>query len=103
MLSPQRAQANLDEALAKIRTTTRMRFGVVAGIVIVGLFQINFSAVPDQGETLALVQSYLRTAFPVLAVAVAGGLVVMALRQRDIKRARDIHDSQVFRVPKRKS
>jgi hypothetical protein len=96
LLNPQRAQENLDADLAKIRTKMRMRLGIVAGVVIVGLFQTNFDFAFD-------IPSYFRAALPVLGLAVAGVLVVVALTLRDTKKARDRFESQRFRIPKRKS
>ena len=92
LINPQRAQANLDEALARIAKTRRARFGIVGGIIVVGLLQIVF------GERMTL--------FAVLAdlgLAAAGVAVVMLLAERDRRRALREFESQTFRVPKRKS
>jgi len=102
LLDPRRAEENLKADLAKIRMTARMRFGIVAGVVIVGLLQTNFDVPP--GLTFSeLAPIYLRILAPVLGLAGIGVLVVFALARRDIKAAHTRFESQTFRVPKRKS
>jgi len=91
LLTPQRAAENLKADLAKIRAKLRMRVGVVAGVLIVAAFQTNF-------DNPAL----LMAAAPLLGLGAFGILVVLALDFRDKKRAQAVHDSSVFRVPKRK-
>jgi len=92
LLDPKRAEENLKADLAKIRTTVRMRFGIVAGIVIVGIFQTNF-----EGQPLA------RALLPLFGIGAVGLFVVYALAYRDKKRAQDVYDSSRFRVPTRKT
>ena len=92
LLDPQRAQAKLDEALARIRKAQRMRFGMVAGVVIVGLLQVAVGKRP-----------VVEAGLPVLGLAVAGAAVIQALSVRDAKRAQRTFESESFRVPKRKT
>ena len=101
LINPQRAQQILDDALAKIRMKTRMRLGLVAGAVIVGLSQTGFHS--DAAAPLDKARDYVQAAGPVLALAVAGVFLVVALSRLDIKRAREAYDSQRFRIPTRKT
>jgi cytochrome c-type biogenesis protein CcmH/NrfF len=97
---PGRDAENLAADLRKIRVTTRMRLGVVAGVVIVGLFQTRF---PDLVglDTLTAASILAWTALPVLMLAVAGVFVVVALARRDIKRKEAEYESKRFRIPGR--
>ncbi|MBY0511622.1 MAG: hypothetical protein K2P94_15910, partial [Rhodospirillaceae bacterium] len=84
-LLPGRDEENLAADLAKIRATARMRLGVVAGVVIVGLFQTRFPDVAGV-DMMTAARTLVRTGLPVLMLAVAGVFVVVALARRDIKR-----------------
>ena len=99
---PRRAEENLQAELAKIRSTARMRFGIVAGVIIVGLLKTNFSLDAD-ADLIAQVVAIVRAAMPVIGLAAVATLLILALAQRDVKRARAKHESQIFRVPVRKS
>ena len=101
LINPQRAQQNLDDALAKIRMTLRMRLGLVAGVIIVGLSQTTFYS--DAAANGDVLRDYFKAAVPVLGIAVLGLFLVIALSRLDIKHARDVYDSQRFRIPIRKS
>jgi len=96
LINPQRAQAELDHTLIKIHATTRMRVGIVAGMVIVGLFHTDF------GGRFGI-EGYAMATLPVIALSTLGLIVVLVLRLRDIKKARARYESQTFRIPKRKS
>jgi hypothetical protein len=100
-LNPRLEEEKLATELAKIRQTTRMRLGIVAGIIIIGVLQTNF---PDLGGSHpgAVVGPLLRAAMPLAFLAAAGVLVVVGLARRDMKRAEAAFESKVFRVPKRK-
>jgi hypothetical protein len=92
LLNPQRAQANLDEALRKIRQTQRTRFGIVGGVVVAGLIRAALGERP-----------LLESAPPILALAVAGAVIVQLLTVRERKRAEREIEKQTFHVPKRKT
>lgn len=98
---PSRDEEKLAVDLAKIRATARMRLGVVAGVVIVGVVQTRFPDVAGE-DTLTAARTLIRTALPVLMLAVAGVFVVVALARRDIKRKEAEVESKRFRIPKRK-
>jgi hypothetical protein len=85
----------------KIRATARMRLGVVAGIVIVGMVQTRFPDIAGE-DAVTAARILLRAALPVLMLAVAGAFVVVALARRDIKRKEADYESKQFRVPGRK-
>lgn len=102
ILDPRRAEENLQADLAKVRTAVRMRLGIVAGIVIVGLLQMHFDFAGN-ADLVALARVFFKTAAPLLGLAAAGVLIVLALGWRDMKRARDVYDSKRFRVPTRKT
>ena len=91
-LDPKRAEENFKADRAKIRTTVRMRIGIVAGIVIIGIFQTNFDTQPPAQALL-----------PLFGVAAVGLFVVFALAYRDKKRAQDVYVSGRFHVPTRKT
>jgi hypothetical protein len=99
---PRREEENLQADLAKIRGTTRMRLGVVAGIVIIGFFQIRFPHL-DGGDLLAEARAVFQALMPLVFIAGAGVLVVLALARRDAKRVEAAYESKRFKVPKRKS
>lgn len=99
-LLPGRDEENLAADLAKIRATARMRLGVVAGVVIVGLFQTRFPDVAGV-DMMTAARTLVRTGLPVLMLAVAGVFVVVALARRDIKRKVAEHESKRFRIPSR--
>ncbi len=98
--SPRRAEENLEADLALVRAQVRMRLGVVAAIVLVGLYQTNFETAPAGGAGFG---AMLSAALPVLGIAVAGALIVFALGWRDAKQVRAKHEPNLFRVPKRKT
>jgi hypothetical protein len=102
LINPKRAEEKLHSDLAKIRIAVRMRFGIVAGVVIVGLLQTNFNVPPGLGFA-DLAAAYIRIGGPVLGLAVVGVLIVLALARRDINAAQARFESQTFRVPKRKT
>jgi hypothetical protein len=95
-----RDEEKLATDMAKIRATARMRLGAVAGLFIVGLFQVRFPPVGDAG-LVAAAPALLRAALPVLAFAAVLAFVVVALAARDIKRKQAEHESKQFRVPSR--
>lgn len=99
---PRRAEEDFQAELAKVRAAVRMRLGIVAGIVIVGLVQTNFDFSAETGLA-DLVVRCVKDAAPLLGIAAAGLLVVFGLAQRDLKRARDLYESKRFRVPTRKT
>ena len=101
-IDPRRAEEDLETDLAKVRSTVRMRLGVVAGVVIVGLVQTNFDGV-DGGGIFDAARRIFILALPVLGLGLLGALIVGGLAGRDIKRARARYDSKRFRVPTRKS
>ncbi len=92
LINPQRAQAKFDEALVRIAKTRRARFGIVGGVVIVGLLQVAFG---EQVTVLAILAD--------LGLAAVGVVVVLLLAVRDRKRAERVFESETFHVPKRKS
>lgn len=102
VLDPRREEEKLQADLVQIRNTTRMRLGVVAGILIIGYFQLNFPTV-DGSDWLADVRTLFRAALPLVFIAVAGVLAVLALARRDAKRVEAAYESKRFRVPKRKT
>ena len=102
LIDPQRAQAKLDTALAQIRVKARMRFGIVAGVVMVGLFQTDFNA-PPFGALLPGMPLFIVALVPLLALALIGALVIMGLRQRDVASARAEYDKTTFKIPTRKT
>jgi hypothetical protein len=101
VLNPRREEENLEADLAKIRNTTRMRLGIVAGIVIIGFLQTNFPAL-DGRDLLTGARTLLQAVMPLVFLAVAGTLVVLALARRDQKRVEAAYESRRFRIPKRK-
>lgn len=102
LISPQRAQVNLDAALAQIRIKTRMRLGIVVGILIVGVLRTDFAA-PLVAVAMPALPPVIAALFPLAAIAVAGVAGIFALRQRDIRRARAAFDKTAFKIPTRKS
>lgn len=102
VFNPRREEEKLQVDLAKIRQTTRMRLGVVAGIVIIGGFQTRF---PDIGgaDPLNAAREIFRTVFPLVVVAAVGVLIVLALARRDTRQVEAAYESKRFRVPKRKT
>lgn len=101
LLNPRREEENLEVARAKIRATTRMRLGIVAGVLIIGIFQTKLPGLSGDGVA-ADAQELLRTAMPLVFLAVAGVLVVLGLARRDLRRVEAAYDAKRFRVPKRK-
>jgi hypothetical protein len=95
VLDPRRAEENFATDLAKIRATTRMRLGIVVGVVIVGLLQTRFDVPPDAG-LLGYVQSYFTAAKLILGVAVLGVVIILLVARRDTTRARDRYDGSRF-------
>ncbi len=102
LIDPQRAQANLDDALAKIRVKTRMRLGIVAGVLLVGLFRTDFN-LPPFGLRFAGVPIFIVALLPLIGLGVAGVAVIILLRERDLRRARAEYDKTTFKVPTRKT
>ena len=100
VFNPRREEEKLEADLAKIRATTRMRLGVVAGVVIIGLMQTKFQ--PVGGDLFTAASTLLQTALPVIFIAAAGVLFVVGLAWRDMRRARAAYESKRFRVPKRR-
>jgi len=100
-LNPRLEEERLAAELTKVRQTTRMRLGIVAGILIIGVFQTNFPALSGP-EPLVVAGNVLRAVMPLVFLAVAGVLVVVGLARRDMKRAEAAFESKRFRVPKRK-
>lgn len=101
VLNPRREEENLEIERAKIRATTRMRLGVVAGVLIIGILQIRFPSFSG-GDVLAHAREILRTAMPLAFLAGAGVLVVLGLARRDLQRVEAAYEAKRFRVPKRK-
>lgn len=100
LFSPSREEENLRTDLAKIRATTRMRLGVVAGLVIIGLVQTKFPMAPD-ADVVTAIRAVLRSVMPVIFIGVAGVLLVVGISRRDMKRVQAAYESKRFRVPKR--
>ena len=102
LTDPRRAEEDLVTDLAKVHTTARMRLGVVAGIVIVGLVQTHFD-IPDSADLFAKAHAVAVAVGPVFGIAVGGVLLVVLVARRDMKRAQDRYESKRFRVPTRKT
>ena len=102
LTDPRRAEEELAVDLAKVHSIARMRLGLVAGLVIVGLTQTHFN-IPDRVDIFAQVYAAIASAGPVLGIAVGGVLLVVLLARRDMKRAYDRYESKRFRVPTRKT
>ena len=99
---PRRAEENLAASLQKLRSATRMRYGIVAGVIIAGLLHTNFNVVGDGDPVAALVQMFFAV-MPVLWLGAAGAVIVFALSWRDSKRLLEKHEAGRFRIPVRKS
>ncbi len=102
LIDPERAKEHLDADLTKVRATVRMRLGVVAGIVIVGLIQTHFD-ITDKSDAVGIARAVYAAALPIFGIAVAGILLVVLLAVRDSKRARHRYESTRFRIPTRKT
>lgn len=100
VFSPSREEENLRADLAKIRATTRMRLGVVAGLVIIGLLQSKFPMAPD-ADIVTAIRAILHAVMPVIFIGAAGVLLVVGIARRDMKRVQAAYESKRFRVPKR--
>ncbi len=92
VLELKRAESNYNADLLKIRVAVRTRLGIVAGVVIVGIFQVNY-----EGQPL------LQAVAPLLGIAAFGVLAVFAFAARDKKRAQEVYDSSRLHVPSRKT
>ena len=100
VFSPSREEENLRTDLAKIRATTRMRLGVVAGLVIIGLLQTKYPIAPD-ADFVTASRMIVRAVMPVIFIGVAGIVLVVGIARRDMKRVEAAYESKRFRVPKR--
>lgn len=100
--TPRQDEETLEADLAKIRAATRMRLGIVVGIIVVGLAQTHFPSAPD-ADLATRARSIMMAAMPVLLIAGVAAVVVVGLAQRSIARVRAEYESKRFRVPRRRS
>jgi hypothetical protein len=99
-----RLEKNLEADLSLARRTARMRFGIVAALVVIALIQLPDAHVDEDADFIATARAVLIAFAPLFGIAVVGAAVVVALMRRDIKKAHALfEEKRGFRIrPKAK-